>query len=126
MTASVPPKAGNEPPREPSFPVVYVTDLLKAFVKAMRAHQLYLANNPMRARSLEAVKQAFADLWKHTDKLELQISEDQLKWEGRVVLEEGERTSENLAWLFYKDGIRELTFLEGFETEDLSNLFDLM
>jgi HEAT repeat protein len=80
----------------------------------------------MHARSLEAVKQAFADLWKHTDKLELQISEDQLKWEGRVVLEEGERTSENLAWLFYKDGIRELTFLEGFETEDLSNLFDLM
>ena len=126
MTASVPPKTGNEQPRDPSFPIVYVTDLLKAFVKAMRAHQLYLANNPMHARSLEAVKQAFADLWKHTDKLELQITEDQLKWEGRVVLEEGERTSENLAWLFYKDGIRELTFLEGFETEDLSNLFDLM
>ena len=126
MTASVPPKIANEPPKEPSFPIVYVTDLLKALVKAMRAHQLYLANNPMHARSLEAVKHAFAELWKHTDKLELQIVETQLKWEGRVVLDEGERTNDNLAWLFYKDGIRELTFLEGFETEDLSNLFDLM
>ena len=126
MTASVPPKVGEEQLKEPSFPIVFVTDLLKAFVKAIRAHQLYLANNPMHARSLEAVKHAFSELWKHSDKLELQIVETQLKWEGRVVLDEGERTSDNLAWLFYKDGIRELTFLEGFETEDLGNLFDLL
>ncbi|HEU4747480.1 MAG TPA: HEAT repeat domain-containing protein [Gemmatimonadaceae bacterium] len=126
MTASVPPKVDQDESREPSFPIVFVTDLLKAFVKAMRAHQLYLANNPMHARSLEAVKQAFSALWAHTDTLELQVVETQLKWEGRVVLDEGERTSENLAWLFYKDGIRELTFLEGFENDDLSDLFDLM
>ncbi|MDQ3673423.1 MAG: hypothetical protein M3365_03480, partial [Gemmatimonadota bacterium] len=126
MTASVPPKVGDGGPKEPSFPIVYVTDLLKAFVKAMRAHQLYLANNPMHARSLETVKQAFAELWKHTDKLELQIGETELSWEGNTVLVEGDRTSDNLAWLFYKDGIRELTFLDGFEKEDLGNLFDLM
>lgn len=126
MTASVPPQAGQGELNEPSFPTAFVTDLLKAFVKALRAHQLYLANNPMHARSLEAVKQAFSALWAHTDALELQVVETQLKWEGRVVLDEGERTSENLAWLFYKDGIRELTFLEGFENDDLGNLFDLM
>jgi len=126
MTASVPPKVGHDGPREPSFPISFVTDLLKAFVKSMRAHQLYLANNPMHARTLEAVKQAFGALWAHTSSLELQVVETELKWEGRVVLDEGERTSDNLAWLFYKDGIRELTFLEGFENEDLGNLFDLM
>jgi len=126
MTASVPPKAGQNELSEPSFPIALVNDLLKAFVKAMRAHQLYLANNPMHARSLEAVTQAFSALWAHTAALELQVVETQLKWEGRVVLDEGERTSDNLAWLFYKDGIRELTFLEGFENEDLNNLFDLM
>jgi HEAT repeat protein len=126
MTASVPPKAGDDELDEPSFPIAYVTDLLKAFVKAMRAHQLYLANNPMHARSLETVKQAFGALWKQTDAIDLQIAETQVKWEGRVVLEENDRTSDNLAWLFYKDGIRELTFLKGFEDEDLSGLFDLM
>lgn len=126
MTASVPPKVDQGKPKEPSFPIAFVTDVLKAFVKALRAHQLYLANNPMHARSLEAVKQAFSALWTHTHSLELQVVETQLKWEGRVVLDEGERTSDNLAWLFYKDGIRELTFLEGFENDDLSDLFDLM
>lgn len=126
MTASVPPKIADDELDEPSFPIIHVTDLLKAFVKAMRAHQMYLANNPMHARSLEAVRQAFGALWEQTDAIDLQITETQLKWEGRVVLDEGDRTSDNVAWLFYKDGVRELTFLKGFEDEDLSSLFDLM
>ena len=111
---------------EPSFPIIYVTDLLKAFVKAVRAHQLYLPNNPMHARSLESVREAFATLWQKTDELELQIVETQLVWEGRVVLDEQERTSDNIAWLLYKDGIRELKMLKGFEEEDLGTLFDLL
>lgn len=126
MTTSVTQKVGEDELDEPSFPILYVTDLLKAFVKAVRAHQLYMANNPMHARSLEAVKDAFATLWLQTDELDLQIVETQFKWEGRVVLDEGERTGDNLAWLFYKDGIRELKFLKGFETEDLATLFDLL
>ena len=111
---------------EPSFPIIYVTDLLKAFVKAVRAHQLYLPNNPMHARSLESVREAFTTLWQKTDELELQIVETQLMWEGRVVLDEQERTSDNIAWLLYKDGIRELKMLKGFEDEELGTFFDLL
>ena len=111
---------------EPSFPIVYVTDLLKAFVKAVRAHQLYLPNNPMHARSLQSVRDAFATLWQHTDELDLQVVETQLTWEGRVVLDEHERTSDNIAWLFYMDGIRELKILQGFEEEELAILFDIL
>jgi hypothetical protein len=111
---------------EPSFPIVYVTDLLKAFVKAVRAHQLYLPNNPMHARSLQSVHDAFATVWQHTDELELQVVETQLTWEGRVVLDEHERTADNIAWLFYKDGIRELKILKGFEDEELAILFEIL
>src|SRR6476469_1835416 len=126
MTTSVPADTGEDELDEPSFPVHFVTDLLKAFVKAVRAHQLYLPNNPMHARSLEAVKDAFSAIWKHTDEIDLQIVETQLKWEGRVVLDEGERTSDNMAWLLYKDGIRELKMLKGFEEEELGIFFDLL
>lgn len=126
MTTSVPANTGEDELDEPSFPVNLVTDLLKAFVKAVRAHQLYLPNNPMHARSLEAVKEAFAAIWKHTDELDLAIVETQLKWEGRVVLDEGERTSDNMAWLLYKDGIRELKMLKGFEEEELGTFFNLL
>src|SRR6266576_6249409 len=126
MTTSVPAKTEERVLDEPSFPVVYVTDLLKAFVKAVRATQMYLPNNPMHARSLEAVKEAFAHVWKHTDELILQVVETRLEWEGRTVLDEGDRTSDNVVWLLYKDGIRELTMLKGFEQDELSVLFNLL
>jgi HEAT repeat protein len=126
MTTSVTAKTDEGALDEPSFPVAFVTDLLKAFVKAVRAHQLYMPNNPMHARSLEAVRESFATLWEKTDELDLQIVETQLKWEERVVLDEGGRTSDNLAWLLYKDGIREIKMLKGFENEDLSTFFDLL
>jgi HEAT repeat protein len=126
MTTSATASAAQGELDEPSFPIAYVTDLLKYFVKAVRAHQLYLPNNPMHARSLESVREAFAVIWKQTDELELQIVETQLTWEGRVVLDEQERTSDNLAWLLYKDGIRELKMLKGFEEEELGTFFDLL
>jgi HEAT repeat protein len=126
MTTSVPPKTEDRGLDEPSFPIVYVTDLLKAFVKAVRAHQLYLPNNPMHARSLEAVRESFATLWTHTDEIDLHVVETRLEWEGRVVLDEEERTSDNIAWLLYKDGVRELKMLKGFEEEELGVFFNLL
>ena len=126
MTTSVPTNTAEDELDEPSFPVNYVTDLLKAFVKAVRAHQLYLPNNPMHARSLEAVREAFAVIWKQADELDLNVVETQLKWEGRVVLDEGDRTSDNMAWLLYKDGIRELKMLKGFEEDELGIFFSLL
>jgi hypothetical protein len=126
MTTSVPTNTAEDELDEPSFPVNYVTDLLKAFVKAVRAHQLYLPNNPMHARALEAVRDAFAAIWKQAEELELHVVETQLKWEGRVVLDEGDRTSDNIAWLLYKDGIRELKMLKGFEEDELGIFFNLL
>src|SRR5437868_10153815 len=126
MTSAVPAKTGEDELDEPSFPIVYVTDLLKAFVKAVRATQMYLPNNPMHARALDAVKEAFTAVWQHTDELILQVVETRLDWEGRVVLDEQERTSDNVVWLLYKDGIRELTMLKGFELEELAVFFNLL
>jgi hypothetical protein len=126
MTTSATANAEQNELDEPSFPIILVTDLLKSFVKAVRAHQLYLPNNPMHARSLEAVREAFAGIWQKTEELDIQIVETQLVWEGRVVLDEHERTSDNIAWLLYKDGIRELKMLKGFEGEELGTFFDLL
>ena len=126
MTTSAAANAAQDELDEPSFPIVLVTDLLKSFVKAVRAHQLYLPNNPMHARSLEAVREAFAAIWQKTEEIDIQIVETQLQWEGRVVLDEHERTSDNIAWLLYKDGIRELKMLKGFEEEELGTFFDLL
>lgn len=111
---------------EPPFPAVLVSDLMRAFAKAVRAHQLYLPNNPMHARAMDAVKAAFRPVWDEIDSVTIQVSETDFRWLGRVVLEEEGRTSDSLPWMFYKDGIRELGFRRGFEDDELLILLMLM
>jgi hypothetical protein len=111
-----------EPPFDPSL----VGELLRAFGKAARAHQLYLPNNPMHARAIDAAKSGFAGIWKEIDSLVLQVTEADLRWMGRPLMEEPDRTSDSIPWLFYKDGIRELVFRSGFESSELLLLLTLM
>jgi hypothetical protein len=110
---------------EPPFPAVLVEEMLRQLVKAVRAHQLYLPNNPMHARAVEMARATFAPLWQHTDRLVLQVGETELTWEGRAVLSEAEKAGDGLPWLLYKDGVRELQIGPGFENE-LSAFLDIV
>ncbi|HEY4953852.1 MAG TPA: HEAT repeat domain-containing protein [Gemmatimonadaceae bacterium] len=111
---------------EPPFPVSVVADALRQFGKAARAQQLYMANNPMHLRAMDAVRDSFRALWRESEALVLQISDSEFCWLGRAVVEEPGRTSDSLPWLFYKDGVRELTMLPGFEDEELGILLQLI
>ena len=112
--------------QEPPFTPEVVMDLVRQFGKAVRAHQLYLPNNPMHARALDAAKEAFAAVWKEADSFVIRIDDSTLSWEGRVVLEEPGRNSDSIPWLLYKDGVRELVFHKGFEETELLVLLTLM
>ncbi len=117
MTGLPPDQTGNS--SELSIPLAVVTQLMNAFTKAVRAYQLYLPNNPMYARAIDGVREAFAAAWAHADEVTIQITESQFRMEGEVVLEEPGKSGESLPWTFYKDGIREIKFLHGVESEDL-------
>ncbi|MBX6331985.1 MAG: HEAT repeat domain-containing protein [Gemmatimonadaceae bacterium] len=110
---------------EPPCPPQLVEELLRHFVRAVKAHQLYLPNNPIYQRSIENLRGAFAPLWAHIPELVLQISENELRWFGRAVLHESSR-AESLPWVFYKDGLRELTISQGFEGDELAALLDIL
>jgi hypothetical protein len=111
--------------REPPFAPAIVEAWLLTLSKAIRAHQLYLPNNPVYQRAIDQVRAGFQSLWAETDEITLAITESELKWEGRVVASETTK-SESLAWSLYKDGLRELTFIHGFETEELDRLLVLL
>jgi hypothetical protein len=110
------------PPFEPTL----VEELLRLFGKAARAHQLYLPNNPVYKSAHDALRSGFAPLWEETDELALSFTESEVRWEGETVLTEGSRGSESLPWLFYKDGVRELRLLRGFEAEELDKLLGIL
>ncbi len=111
---------------EPPFSSELVSELMRAFAKAVRAHQLYMPNNPMHARAMDAVREAFRPVWAETDSVTIQVTEGELRWFRRVVLEEADRTSDSIPWMFFKDGVREIAFRRGFEGDELVILLMLM
>lgn len=108
------------------FPPAPVEELLRLFGKAVRAHQLYLPNNPVYKSSIDAVRAAFQPIWEQTDELPLRFTEAAVNWYGHPVLTDNSRGSDNLAWTFFKDGIREITIVRGFEDAELVRLFEIL
>ncbi|HEY7236704.1 MAG TPA: HEAT repeat domain-containing protein [Gemmatimonadaceae bacterium] len=124
MTATSAPAAGAT--EEAPFPPAPVEELLRLVVKAGRAHQLYLPNNPIYKGALDALRGGFAAIWAQTDELTLTFSETEILWYEHVVLSEPSKSSDSLPWLFFKDGVRELKLLKGFEDKEVMALLGVL
>jgi HEAT repeat protein len=109
-------------------PKAAVEEMLRAFMKAARARQLYLPNNPIYRGAIDTLRAAFVPVWRQIPILPLAIDELELQWEGETVLTDptSSKSADNLAWLFFKDGVRELTLTPGFEDEEVVKLLDIV
>ena len=103
-----------------------VEELLRLFGKAARAHQLYLPNNPVYKAAHDALRAGFVPIWEVADELSLTFTESEVKWEEDVVLDEPTKGSDSLPWLFFKDGVRELRMVRGFELDELDKLLGIL
>ena len=92
-----------------------VGNFFLALDKAVRARRLYQANNPVFLSFVQTLRDALARLWGVTNSLSVTVEEHAFTWEEHSFsVGEGR---DNMAFLFYKDGIRYLTFLPTFEDE---------
>lgn len=104
-------------------------ELVRLVGKAARASQLYLPNNPIYQGAINALRAGFAAVWTETDDLVLTLTEHDIRWYGVVVSDAAQnasKSSDNLAWLFHKDGVRELTLVKGFEEEEFIKLLAII
>ncbi len=124
QTAPVPTQTAER--NEPPFPPAIVEELLRLLIKAVRAHQLYMHNNPTYVRAIEMLAAGFNQVWQHTDEIAFQFTETEFRWYERAVLTESSKSADSLPWLFFKDGIREVKILRGFEGEEMSKLLDVL
>lgn len=108
-----------------SLPVEAVEDLFLTLSKALRSYQLYDRNNPVYRRFLTNLREAFQAVWVERDELELLVDEDRFLWMGQEVYREDNRSG-SLAFLLYRDGIRELTLREGIEDDEMEVLLDVL
>lgn len=128
---TIPPPSAPPPARDlehapTAVDLSLVREVLRLFGKAARAHQLYLPNNPVYKAALDALHNGFSPIWATTDELALAFTEHEVKCAGETVLDEAAKSSDSLPWLFYKDGVRELRFLRGFDADELQKLLDIL
>lgn len=90
-------------------------------VKALRAFQIYLPNNPIHQRAIQNVRAAFKPIWAAVDELVLKVVETEFVWEEQVVYRQVNK-SESLSWSLFKDGMRTLTIRRGAEEEEFPKL----
>jgi HEAT repeat protein len=107
------------------LPLGEVRDLFLVLGKALRAYQLYDRNNPVYHRFLAALKDAFHKVWETEEALHLVVEENRMTWKGEEVYR-SESRSDSLAFLLYRDGVREFTPAKGIESRELEGLLDVL
>ncbi|HEX7917772.1 MAG TPA: hypothetical protein VF454_00135, partial [Gemmatimonadales bacterium] len=100
-------------------------EVFRTFVKALRAIQMYMPNNPIYQRAVDTTRASFQPVWDEVTEVNLAVHETALIWEGQTVYSNTTK-NESIAWLLFKDGIRSLQFRAGVEDEELIPLLEVL
>ena len=100
-------------------------DLIRSLLKAIKAYKLYQGNNPMLTKQLEELTTKFTVHLDQYQTLNLQVGEYKLFFKGKPVYENTDM-KESLAFLLYKDGMREIRFFKGLEDQEISDFLDVL
>jgi HEAT repeat protein len=101
-----------------------VREVVQGISKALRAHLLYEGKSPALDRFMELLAARMGQLWEQVPHLTLSVEERELHWQGAAVFQSDER--DNLAFLLYRDGVREVTLRPGFEEVELQRLVEIL
>jgi len=100
-------------------------DLMRSFIKGIKAFRFYPPDNPILKGFKELLPKKFNFFLNKYNSFIFQIGEYDLSFKGKVLYENRDiKTS--LAFLFYKDGLRELRFMKELEEWEIQGLIDII
>src|SRR5512139_311004 len=99
--------------------------LVQAFLQTVKGYRLYDSSHPILLKYMERLTKAFARYFEELHSFSLQVGDHQLFYHGNVVYESDD-VKESLAFVFFKDGIRELRFHRGLEAEELLDFLNVV
>jgi hypothetical protein len=99
--------------------------LVQAFLQTVKGYRLYDPSHPILHKFMERLTKDFARYFEEFPSFSLQIEEHRLSYHGKVVYESDD-VKESLAFVFFKDGIRELRFHRGLEIEELLDFLNVV
>lgn len=100
-------------------------DLTKSFIKAVKTFRFYPPDNPILKGFQELLPKKFQFFLNKYHSFVFQIGEFTLSYRGKLLYENTDMKT-SLAFLFYKDGLRELRFMKGLEEWEVRGLIDII
>ena len=105
--------------------ILQARDVMNIFVKTIKAHRLYPPENP----ALDEFRKQFCHklqffLNKHHS-FAFQIGEHDFAFNGKILYDNKDLKT-SLAFRLYKDGLRELRFMEGADDAEIRGLIDII
>jgi HEAT repeat protein len=107
------------------LPIEEVRDVFLTLSKALRAYQLYDPSNPVYKRFVANLRESFERVWGVRDRVQILVEQDRLTWMGEEVYKNVTR-ADSLAFLLYRDGIRDVTFEKGISDGEIEGLLDAL
>jgi hypothetical protein len=102
-----------------------VVEFTRTLAKAVKAARMYPANNPIYARFQTDLSEKTGTCLADWSGIRLVVGQNRLFSQGECVYESGD-PEDNLARLFFRDGIRELTFHAGIDRAEMGRFLDMV
>lgn len=101
-----------------------VKEVILQLTKTAKTLKIYLPNNPIYQKFLQELQSRFDAHLQEYEDLRLAVKQYTLCYKGQVVYENTNRL-EGLAFKLFVDGIREMTFQEGIDKDEVTSLLEI-
>lgn len=102
-----------------------VGEIIRLLLKSKKILKMYPSNNPLCVNTTDACFEKFTEFFNFSEKLSLQISQNYIYYDSEAVYSNTEK-EDNLALIFFKDGLREITFKKGLSREDMDDFLKII
>ena len=102
-----------------------VADWIQALVRTLKAYRMYMPNNPTLHKFQSDLEARTWSCLKEIGDIVLNVQQFDLLFEDYSVYHNAAR-EESLAYRFYSDGVRQITFREGLEPQELRGVLEVL
>src|SRR4030043_614219 len=104
---------------------ILARDLTSALVKAIKAFRFYPSDNPSLKGFRDQLVKRFQFFLNKYQSFVIQVGEYDLSFKDRIIYENKD-VKTSLAFLLYKDGLREVRFMKGLEEWEVQGIIDVI
>jgi hypothetical protein len=105
--------------------LILARDLTKSLLKTIKAFRFYPPDHPSLKVFQQQLPKKFQFFLNQHNAFAFQIGEFTLSYKGKVLYENRD-VKTSLAFLLYRDGVRELRFMKGLEEWEIEGLIDII